>query len=70
MEHSAYRLAVNSVEPSAYRLAVNSMEHSTYRLAVNCMEHSAYRLEVAPVIGNILRSMEPGVLHRIQKQLT
>jgi hypothetical protein len=34
------------------------------------MEHSAYRLAVAPVIENILRSMEPGVHYRIQKQLT
>jgi len=34
------------------------------------MEHSAYRLAFAPVIGNILRSLEPGVHHRIQKQLT
>ena len=34
------------------------------------MEHIAYRLAVAPVIGNILRSMEPSVHHRIQKLLT
>jgi hypothetical protein len=33
------------------------------------MEHIAYNLAFVPEIGNILRSMGPGVHHRIQKQL-
>jgi hypothetical protein len=33
------------------------------------MEHITYTLAFAPEIGNFLRSMEPAVHHRIQKQL-